>query len=80
MNYESNFILFADFLADVEDKPSPPPKPKASSWAALLGKKSSSSANSTSGKQNRMAVFYSLQYISLIYVIFDLLFSGVCEI
>lgn len=40
--------LWADFLADVEDKPSPPPKPKASSWAALLGKKSSSSANSTS--------------------------------
>lgn len=40
--------LWADFLADVEDKPSPPPKPKASSWATLLGKKSSSSANSTS--------------------------------
>ncbi|XP_042891939.1 craniofacial development protein 1-like [Penaeus japonicus] len=40
--------LWADFLADVEDKPSPPPKPKASSWAALLGKKSSSNANSTS--------------------------------
>lgn len=39
--------IWADFLADVEDKPSPPPKPKASSWGALLGNKKSSTSSST---------------------------------
>ncbi|XP_045602875.1 craniofacial development protein 1 [Procambarus clarkii] len=44
--------IWADFLADVEDKPSPPPKPKSSSWAALLGnKKSPSSSNKITSKQ-----------------------------
>lgn len=39
--------LWADFLADVEDKPTPPPKPKASSWASLLGNKKTSNSSST---------------------------------
>jgi len=43
--------LWADFLDDVEEKPAAPPKPKASSWGALLGKKSSVSSQSSSIKQ-----------------------------
>ncbi|KAG7158893.1 Craniofacial development protein 1-like [Homarus americanus] len=38
--------IWADFLADVEEKPTPPPKPNDSSWAAVMGhKKSPSSSN-----------------------------------
>ncbi|XP_071512548.1 craniofacial development protein 1 [Panulirus ornatus] len=42
--------IWADFLADVEDKPSPPPKPKSSSWATLLGNKKPSSSNTVTSK------------------------------
>ncbi|XP_042240246.1 craniofacial development protein 1-like [Homarus americanus] len=41
--------IWADFLADVEEKPTPPPKPNDSSWAAVMGhKKSPSSSNALS--------------------------------
>ncbi|MPC36173.1 craniofacial development protein 1-like [Portunus trituberculatus] len=39
--------IWADFLADVEDKPSPPPKPKTSSWGALLGNKKPTTTTTT---------------------------------
>uniref|UniRef100_A0A0P4W474 Craniofacial development protein 1 n=1 Tax=Scylla olivacea TaxID=85551 RepID=A0A0P4W474_SCYOL len=39
--------IWADFLADVEDKPSPPPKPKTSSWGALLGNKKPTTTTDT---------------------------------
>jgi len=43
--------LWADFLNDVEEKPAAPPKPKASSWGALLGKKTVPSSQSNNTKQ-----------------------------
>lgn len=50
-NKKKEESIWADFLADVEDKPSPPPKPKKSSWGALLGnKKPSSSTDTTPAK------------------------------
>ncbi|KAK7074991.1 Craniofacial development protein 1 [Halocaridina rubra] len=36
--------LWADFLADVDDKPAAPQKPKSSSWASLLGNKKSTTS------------------------------------